>query len=686
MGSPAKALESVQDLVRSRVSEHFAEAHNRLRPGKPLAIGTTVIRNNLRHLSAVDPAEREKQLAQQRDLIDSMRNRVKGKYAGGSVAEKIDQHKSYEAAFGQAQMGFFSSDELGGDDTGPKPLGSGDRRTIGHAAESMIGKMMGVVGRQFEPGQPVKLFNPSMSGPDGVKRQRAIKLIEANKRVALSAGVGSGKTAMMLGGFSELFTKGKVKKGIFAVPSIVQGQFGAEALRFLEPGKFKWHAEPGASYEDRLASYKDPENNFTVVTHQSFRDDLLKMAVEAGKASSPDAAAALLDTMDEKGRRSWMKAVLEHHGINPDYVAVDEGHGLLDREGKHDSRMSETIGAVSGNSEYYVHASGDPVKNDASEAFSLLQKMDPERYADRDAFLRRYGGDTVASKEGLQRELARHAYSFALKPDVDIAREERRVKVSDAQTAALETLEGHCAALRIAAMEGKANIDAAKALSPHLFEGVPEEHWPAIAQKVAKSVGIIKNSAVRRILDNHPSSGKLDDLVKVAGERKGKQGVVFAHSLDAVESIAKRLEAEGHKVIRLTGADSSADKAAKLRAFNPEGGDKSEADIVVASDAGATGANMQSGAWLAQYDTPDTAMTHAQRNGRIARIGQHQDVELLDLISDHPSEDKNRARLARKYGLRDMLTSPLDGIDDTGLAFYLKQAGVLQSAAQAAML
>jgi hypothetical protein len=114
MGGPAKALETVQDLVRSKVSHHFAEQHNRLRPGKPLAIGTTVVRNNLRHLGAVDPAEREKRVAQERALVDSLRNRVKGKYAGGSVAEKIDQHKSYEAAFGQAQMGFFASDELGG--------------------------------------------------------------------------------------------------------------------------------------------------------------------------------------------------------------------------------------------------------------------------------------------------------------------------------------------------------------------------------------------------------------------------------------------------------------------------------------------------------------------------------------------------------------------------------------------
>lgn len=685
LGGPAKAMEAVQDLVRSSVSNHFAEQHNRLRPGAPLAIGTTVIRNNLRHLGAVDPAEREKRLAADRALIDKLRNRVGGKYAGGTVAEKIDASHAQEAAFGQAQMGFFSSDELGGDDTGPKAPGAGERHTIGHAAESMIGKMMGAVGKQFEPGQPVKLFKPSMSGPDGVKRQRAIKLIRANKRVALSAGVGSGKTAMMLGAFSDLHSTGHAKKGIFVVPSIVQGQFGAEALRFLEPGKFKWHAEPGASYEDRMAGYKDPENHFSVVTHQSFRDDLLKMSVEAGKAANTEQAAQTLDALDNKGRAAWMKGVLEHHGISPDFMAVDEGHGLLDREGKQDSRMSAAIGAVTAHSPYYVHASGDPVKNDASEAHSLLQKMDPERYADRDAFMRRYGGDTLASKEALQRELARHSYAFALKPDVDIQREERKVAVSAAQSAALDTLESHSAALRISAMEGKANVEAAKAMSPHLFDGVPEEHWPAIAQKVAKSIGIIKASAVRKILDNHPASAKLDEISKVAGERKGKQGVVFAHSLEAVEAIAKRLEAEGHRVIRLTGADSSADKAAKLRAFNPDAG-KSDADIVVASDAGATGANMQSGAWLAQYDTPDTAMTHAQRNGRIARIGQKQNVELLDLVSDHPAEARNRDRLSRKYGLREMLTSPLDGIDDTGLAHFLKQSGALPSAAQAALL
>lgn len=683
MRGNVRALETVQDLIRSRVSEGFAKHHNTLRPHAALKIGTTVVRNNLGHLSATDPVEREKRLSMERSLIDSLRARIKGKYAGGSVAEKIEATKAYEAAFGQAQMGFFASDDLFGGDTVEKPLGGDERRTIGHAAEAMIGKMMGVVGSQFKPGEPVKLFNPSMSGK-GVNRQRAIKLIGQNKRVILGAGVGSGKTAMMLGAFADLHSKGEVKKGLFVVPSIVQGQFGSEALRFLEPGKFKWHSEPGASYEDRLAAYKDPGTHFAVVTHQSFRDDVLRMAVDAGLGKSAGEVADRMAGMSDPERQAFVKQALDHHGVAFDYAAADEAHNLLDREGKENSRMSNVIGGVTAHAPYYVHASGDPVKNDASEAFSLLQKMDPARYSDRGAFMRRYGGDTKAAKDGLQRELARHLYTFSLTPDVEAEKQEVSVPLSEAQKGALATMEKQAAALRIAKMSGGVDVEAAKAFAPHFFEGAPEDQHEALARKVADSVGIMKQSAYRRIIDAHPASEKLSHVSQIAAERKGKPGVVFAHSLEAVESIRKRLEAEGHRVATITGKDSSADKDAKIRAFNPDKGEAS-ADIIVASDAGATGANLQSGRWLVQYDTPNTAMTHAQRRGRIHRIGQKNNVELIDLVSEHDSERRARRRLANKYDLRDLLTSPLDGLDDSGIAYHLKQAGLGAPAAQSSL-
>jgi superfamily II DNA or RNA helicase len=675
MRGKVRAFESVQDMVRSQVSATFAQHYNTLRDDAPLKVGRTVVRNNLNHLGALDPAEREKRLNMERSLIDSLRERVNGKYASGSVGDKIDAAKEQQAAFEQAQMGFFASDDLfGGSDTVETPLGADERHTIGHAAESMIGKMMGVVGRNFEPGKPVRLFRPSMSGPEGAKRQRMIKLIEQNKRVIAGAGVGSGKTGMGLGAFSQLHSQGKVKKGLFVVPSIVQGQFGAEALRFLEAGKYNWHCDPGGSYADRLAAYKDPDSHFAVVTHQSFRDDVLRMAAEKD-GLAPEAVSSNLAGMDKAGRATYVKDVLAHHGIGWDYIMADEAHGLLNREGKENSGMSNVIEGVTDNAEYYMHASGDPVKNDASEAFSLLQKMDGARYSDRGAFMRRYGGDTRAAKEGLQRELARHLYAMSVTPDVKVTKSEQTVPQSEAQQAALDGVEKQAAALRIAKMTGKADTAAAKAFAPSMFAGVPEDQHEAVAREVADSVGLLKTSAVRRVLDNHPAAGKLSKVADLAKERKGQQGVVFAHSLEAVENIRKRLEADGHRVVTISGKDSSQDKAAKIQKFNPDKGDP-EADIIVCSDAGATGANLQSGRWLCQYDTPETAMTHAQRQGRINRIGQKNAVELIDLVANHAQERRTRSRLANKYDLRDLLTSPLDGLDDSGLAYYLKQRGI----------
>lgn len=680
MGGPERALAAVQDQVRSHVAQAFAEAHNRLRPGKPLALGRTVIRDNLRHLSAVDPEARAEAEQRRAALIDALRERSAGKYAAGSVAGKLDAAAAQQAAFEQAQMGFFSA-EPENKEQPPRPLGADERHTLGHAAEQTLGSLVQAVGPMFKPGQPVKLFHASMSGPSGAVRQRAIKHVMANRRSVLGLGVGTGKTAIGLGAFAQLHGEGKVKRGVFVVPSIVQGQFGAEALRFLEPGRFKWHCEPGASHEERLAAYRDPDTHFHVVTHQGFRDDVLRMAA-AQEKSSPEAIASKLAGLTASARQAYVRSVLDVEGINFDYVMADEGHGLLDREGKEDSRLSNVVQAVTDGVPYYVHASGDPVKNDVSEAHSLLSKMDPHRYADRGAFMRKYGGDSQAAKEGLRRELARHVYSAALTPDVKVKRTERRVALSKAQQVEMDSFERWATRVKLAKAEGRTDEQAARAIAPHLFEAAPPELHGELVQQVHDSLPLVRESRVRDIIDNHPESSKADEVLSQAKARKGTPGVVFARSLRAVASLKSRLEAAGHRVVTITGADSSEQKAAKIRAFNPDSGPR-EADIVLCSDAGAVGANLQSGSWLLQYDTPDTAMTHAQRNGRIHRTGQRNDVELIDVVADHPAEDRARQRLTTKYGLRDLVTSPLETLDDTGLAHFMHQAAAAKEAALA---
>lgn len=678
MGGNERAYEAVQDVIRSRVAESFAEAHNRLNPDNPIKLGKRTIRNNLSHLDAVDPAAREARLKKDKELIDRLRNRVQGKYASGTVADKIEAAKQEQAAYEQAQMGFFSSEDLfgdgGGEQAGPTPhtppqLGADERYTLGHAVERQIAGMMGIVGPNFKPGQPTKLWGISMSGKYAAQ-QRAIKLIEANKRVALAAGAGSGKTNMMLGAHAHLASQGKIKRSLMLVPSVVQGQFNGEALRLLEPGKFRVHAQPGASRDERLAAYKDAGTHIAVMTHQSFRDDMVHLGAKHAGISE-DEMSARLQTMTPAERRQWLAETWDKEGINFDSSFVDEAHDTLNRAGKENSGLANVVEAAGHHTPYHVYASGDPIKNDASEIHSLLQKMDPERYADRAAFMRRYGADTIASKQALQREMARYVFPTSITPDIERTRSREVVKLSAGQKQALAELDKHLARARTAARAGKVDVEAVRAISPGSFDGVPESEHEAVAERLQKAAGVLRSSAVNRIINTHPDNPKVARAVELVNARPGRQGVVFARNREAVEHYRKAMEAAGKRVVVITGSDSAAEKDRKRRMFNPEKGEP-EADIMIASDAAAVGMNLQSGRYLIQHDIPTTAKTHSQRNARIDRIGQKHGVELIDLEGDHPEERRARERLMKKYALKEMMADPLDGLDDSGVAGAIK--------------
>lgn len=666
MGGNAKAYESIQDMIKSKISNDFVIAHNKLKPNSPLKIGRTVIRNNLAHLDAVDPAASAARIAKNKELVDGLRNRVDGKYASGKVSDKIEAAHAEKAAFEESQMGFFSSEDAPTQPNGePLPLGGDERYTIGHEAERQIAGMMGVVGENFKKGQRTKLWNVSMSGKYA-PQQRAIKLIQANKRVVLAAGAGSGKTNIMLGAHAHLSGLGKVKRSIMMVPSIVQGQFGGEALRLLEAGKFKAHIQPGASQAERIAAYKDPDTHICVMTHQSFRDDMVHLGATHGGMSEAEMTQKLA-TMSPSERQAWVSETMAKEGINFDASFIDEAHDTLNRIGKDNSSLSNVLEAVGHHTPYHVYASGDPIKNDTSEIHSMLHKMDPVRYADRAAFMRRYGSDTIASKDSLRREMARYMFPTSITPDVARDRQQIKVPLSDGQKEALNVLNSNLSKAKAAHKKGTVDVDACKAISPNSFEGVPESEHESIAANLQKSIGILKSSAINRIINSHPDNAKIRAAIEIVKSKPNKQGVIFARNKASVEQYKAALEKEGKRVVVITGSDSAKDKDKKRQAFNPESGEAS-ADVLIASDAGAVGMNLQSGQYLIQHDVSQTAKTHSQRNARIDRIGQNKGIDLIDLVADHAEDKKNRERLIKKYDLKNMMADSFDGLDDSGVA------------------
>jgi len=210
---------------------------------------------------------------------------------------------------------------------------------------------------------------------------------------------------------------------------------------------------------------------------------------------------------------------------------------------------------------------------------------------------------------------------------------------------------------------------------PEQFEGVPEAQHEAVAKELQRNLGLAKEAAMDRIINDEGKSGKYEATVKLADERRGKDGIIFSRRLATVTELSGRLQSAGHKVTVITGKDSPKEKARKVREYRQGGG------ILVASDAAAVGMNAQNAQWVVQYETPDTALLHAQKQARAYRTGQKNDVEMIDLVANHEFEHKARDRLKRKYELRDLVMSPLEGGDDTGLAYYLQKRDAMSSSA-----
>jgi SNF2 family DNA or RNA helicase len=412
-----------------------------------------------------------------------------------------------------------------------------------------------------------------------------------------------------------------------------------------------------------------------VVTHQTLRDDLIH-AMAAHRGEDPTKTAEWFNSQPEHTQRQAVKSAMEHHGWGADFLAVDEAHQLLNRQGKENSSMANAIDGMSYHMPHYLSMTGTPVKNDASEAFDFLRKLDPQRFHDQGDFMRRYGVDTEASKASLQRLMARYVYQERIPSGVNRTMEVRDVPLTEKQQQAYDGLEAAYRRARRADRKGEVDLDAVKELAPHRFEGQPAEKHDAIARSVlAAGLGGALQNRRRQIVNefDFDHNAKIQALREDLVKDRDKPHVIFAHNYGSISNI-KRLCAElGMSVGVLNGRQSALEKMNTRLGFNPEGDAKPKYDVLINTDAGAVGQNLQRGTVLSNYDTPDTAMLHEQRIARIDRIGQRNDVTVRDYTTKTKYERTARRRLAKKYALSDVFQSPSHNLDDTGLAAEIQR-------------
>ncbi len=126
-----------------------------------------------------------------------------------------------------------------------------------------------------------------------------------------------------------------------------------------------------------------------------------------------------------------------------------------------------------------------------------------------------------------------------------------------------------------------------------------------------------------------------------------QQLIVFSFFKKTIEYLSDKLLKLGYKVGKIHGDMTVEDRFAKIKMFK-----KGEFDILLTSEVGSEGLDMQFCNVVINYDLPWNPMRVEQRIGRIDRIGQKFDkLHIFNLCIERSIEDRIYNRLYQKLGI-----------------------------------
>ncbi|MBI5836625.1 MAG: DEAD/DEAH box helicase family protein [Candidatus Eisenbacteria bacterium] len=148
---------------------------------------------------------------------------------------------------------------------------------------------------------------------------------------------------------------------------------------------------------------------------------------------------------------------------------------------------------------------------------------------------------------------------------------------------------------------------------------------------------------------------KLGALLEIL-EGSDEKAVVFTQFTATLDFLVSELRARGMRVAAFHGGLSEQAKEGAVSAFR--GGDR----VLVSTEAGGEGRNLQFCHVLVNYDLPWNPMRVEQRIGRVHRLGQTHDVRVYNLAAEDTIESAVLETLYRKIRLFELVVGEVENI------------------------
>jgi SNF2 family DNA or RNA helicase len=451
-------------------------------------------------------------------------------------------------------------------------------------------------------------------------------------RAMLCDEVGLGKTVEAGLILSELMLRGLVKSVLVLVPpSLIEQwqaemrrKFGIELISHDNPDFKKHQGDPGSGWH----------------TH----DRVIASYHTAKRAPHSDAIAA----------RHW------------DMVIFDEAHHLRNRT----TLLWRFASKL--NKRYALLLTATPVQNQLDELFNLVTVLEPgllstaSRFTDR--FVDRQDKLAPRNVEQLQALLS------------EVMVRNRR------STVGLQLTRRWAKTLRVELTDAERSLyeRTSMLVRQHLGRhegtsgGLPRVALITLQMELGSSsdaaAGTLAKLAEQRKLDDDTRL-KLSELAEEAAtfaqtsggskadrllalladpQREFDKLVVFTQFRHTQAMLLRRLEAAGHEVAVFHGGLSRLDKERQVQRF------RDRATVLLTTDAGSEGRNLQFCNAICNYDLPWNPMRIEQRIGRLSRIGQSRDVHVFNLVAAGTIEDAILHLLDAKLAMFELVVGEID--------------------------
>ncbi|MDW8245740.1 MAG: helicase-related protein [Sandaracinaceae bacterium] len=176
-------------------------------------------------------------------------------------------------------------------------------------------------------------------------------------------------------------------------------------------------------------------------------------------------------------------------------------------------------------------------------------------------------------------------------------------------------------------------------------------------EELENEIGMLKRLIeLAKEAEGQECEAKLKELRQVMEDERireqGEKLLIFTESRDTLEYLVEKLSAWGYKVTTIHGKMKTEERIASERRF------KNETQVMVSTEAGGEGINLQFCSLMVNYDIPWNPNRLEQRMGRIHRYGQKKAVHIYNLVAENTREGMVLSTLFEKLNeIREALGS-----------------------------